>query len=149
MISNVRPTAQNLPANVVETVAPSQSPSPAHTATPASTGPASHDENVAAIRLLVKAYWEAFNEYDPDRALQMLEEGYRALEDELIRGDIGRMKLFRVTLDVSEESPPTLKADGDYITSVSLETPIGTRQAKMVFRHIDGQWWIVFSDEVE
>ena len=65
----------------------------------------------------------------------------------LIRRDIGRMKLFRVKLEVTEETTPTLNENGDYETYLSLKTPIDSRTVLMVFRHIDGQWWIVFSDE--
>ena len=113
--------------------------------------PATNDasEDVAAIRQIVEAYWEAFNEYDVDHAVTMLEPGYRAQEEDLIRSDIGRMKILRVTLEVSEETPPTLNADGDYETYLSLKTPIDTRTVLMVFRRIEGQWWIIFSDEVE
>lgn len=79
----------------------------------------------------------------------MLEPGYRAQEEELIRKDIGRMKLFRVKLEVSEDAPPTLNADGDYETYLSIGTPIDTRTVLMVFRRIEGRWWIVYSDEIE
>ena len=98
---------------------------------------------------MVKAYWGAFNDYEADRALPMLEDGYRELEEDLIRRDIGRMKLFRIRLDVSEETPPVPNADGDYETWISMKTPVDTRSVKMIFRRIDGQWRIVFSDEVE
>lgn len=112
-------------------------------------GNSSPAEEVAAIRLIVKEYWEALNDYDVDRALPMLEESYRAAEEELIRKDIRRMKLFRVKLGVSEETPPTLNGNADYETYLSLETPIDTRRVLMVFRRIGGEWWIVHSDEVE
>ena len=58
------------------------------------------------------------------------------------------MKLFRVQLDVSEETPPTLNADGDYETHLSLKTPIDSRTVLMVFRWLDERWQIVFSDEI-
>ena len=106
-------------------------------------------EDVAAIRAMVKEYWEALNDYDVDRALPMLEESYRAAEEELIRKDNGRMKLFRVKLGVSEETPPTLKDNGDYETRLKVETPIDTRKVLMVFRQIGGDWWIIYSNEVE
>ncbi len=106
-------------------------------------------EDAAAIRRIAKEYWEALNDYDIDRALSMLEAGYRALEEKLIRSDIGRMKMFRVQLGISEETPPTLNADGDYETYLTIKTPIDTRRAQMVFRRISGEWRIVLSDEVE
>ena len=120
-----------------------------NTPTEAATPESSTEDDVAEIRRIVEAYWIALNEYDVDHAITMLEPGYRALEEELIRSDIGRMKLFRVKLGVSEETPPALNADGDYETFLNLKTPVDTRRVLMVFRRIGGQWWIVFSDEVE
>ena len=98
---------------------------------------------------MVEEYWGAFNDYDADHVLSMLETGYRATEDELIRRDIGRMKMFRVKLEVSEETPPGLNGDGDYEARLRVKTPIDSRFVSMVFRRIEGKWWIVFSDEVE
>ena len=114
-----------------------------------SPGSSGSPDDVTAIRRIVREYWAALNDYDVDRALPMLESGYRAQEEELIRKDIGRMKAFRVRLGVSEESPPTLNENGDYETYLRLKTPIDTRRAKMVFSRIDGQWRITFSGEVE
>ena len=109
----------------------------------------SESDDVEAIRLMIDKYWEALNDYDVDRALPMLEESYRAGEEELIRKDIGRMKLFRVKLGVSVEAPPTLNSDGDYETYLSIVTPVDTRRVMMRFRRIGEQWRIVFSGEVE
>ena len=121
-------------------------------ATPESATPTPLVENpqdVATIKQMIKEYWEALNDYDVDRAILMLEKSYRAAEEELIRGDIGRMKLFRVKLGMSEETPLALNDDGDYETYLNAKTPIDTRRVFMVFRKIDRQWWIVFSGEVE
>ena len=131
-------------ATTEATETPTRSPSP----TPA-TRSFSSEEDIAAIRQIVEAYWEAFNDYDVGRAITMLEPAYREVEEELIRRDIGRMKLFRAKLEVSEESPPTLNIEGDYETFVKLKTPVDTRLALMIFRRINGQWWIIYSDEVE
>ena len=70
----------------------------------------------------MEVYRHAFNVYDADPPPSMLEENYRANEEDLIRRDIGRMK---------------------------LATPVDTRRLKMAFRRIEEQWRIVFSDEVE
>ena len=114
-------------------------------------GPGSNGspDDVTAIRQIVKEYWDALNDYDVDRALPMLEPGYRAQEEEPIRQDIGRMRMFRVKLGVSEETPPALNKNGDYETYLNLETPTDTRRVLMIFRRIDGQWQITYSDEVE
>ena len=124
------------------------SATPLATATAVASPTPSPEEDIAAIRAIVVAYWEAFNDWDADRALLMLEPGYRATEEEFIRHDIGRLEQFGVRLDVSEETPPTLSDDGDYETYVTMVTPIDTLRLRMVFRRIDGEWWIVFSGVV-
>ena len=98
---------------------------------------------------MAEAYWVAFNAYDADAVLSMLEKNYRADEEDMIRRDIGRMKLFRVKLGVSVEKPLALNEAGGYEIYLKLATPVDTRRVKMVFRWIEGQWRIVFSDEVE
>ncbi len=117
--------------------------------TPGTGSGTSEAEEVEAIRRIITQYWEALNEYDVDHAITMLEPAYRAAEEEQIRRDIGRMKMFRAKLGVSEESPPTLNAEGDYETYLSVKTPVDTRRVLMVFRQIDGAWWIVYSEEVD
>ena len=77
-------------------------------------------DEVTAIRQIVKEYWDALNDYDVDRALPMLEPGYRAQEEEPIRQDISRMRMFRVKLGVSEETPPALNKNGHYETYLKL-----------------------------
>lgn len=122
---------------------------PPQSSTQTEPSDSSPEQDAAEIRQIAEAYWEALNDYDVDHAITMLEPGYRAQEEEPIRKDIGTMKLFRVKLEVSEETPPTSNADGDYETYLSMKTPVDTRRVLMVFRRIDGKWWIVFSGEVE
>ena len=131
------------PATPTATVAATPTEAPADT-----TPVPSAADDIAAIRAIVEAYWEAFNDWDADRALLMLEPAYRASEEELIRHDIERLEQFGVRLDVSEETPPALSAEGDYETYVTMVTPIDTLRLRMVFRLIDGEWWIVFSGVV-
>lgn len=141
--ATLQPTATGAsPAATAEPATPAPPPA---SPTPESNGAS---DEVAAIRKIVKEYWEALNEYDVDRAILMLEPGYRSQEEQLIRRDIGRMKLFRVRLQVSEETPPTLNGNGDYETYLTLKTPVDTRRAKMIFSRIDGQWWIIFSGQI-
>lgn len=144
--------AEGVPAAGAEAPTPSpnagqvSTPSGTQTATPSAGASA---EDFATMTQMVEVYWGAFNAYDADLALSMLEENYRADEEELIRRDIGRMKLFRATLEVSEEKPLALNEAGDYEIYLKLATPVDTRRVKMVFRRIEGQWRIVFSDEVK
>ena len=144
MAASVPPTLSESPTDAPDpTVIPTKSPTQPE---PTYILPG---QEATEIRQIAEAYWEALNEYDVDHAITMLEPGYRAQEEELIRKDIGTMKLFRVKLQMTEETPPSLNADGDYETFLSMKTPVDTRRVLMVFRRIDGQWWIVFSDEVE
>lgn len=149
-------TPSPTPTTTAETATPAVAPTATATAAvthvvtaTAEAAPASSaEDDIAAIRAIVAAYWKAFNDWDADRALLMLEPGYRATEEELIRHDIGRLEQFGVRLDVSEESPPVLNAEGDYETYVAMVTPIDTLRICMEFRHIGGEWWIVFSGVV-
>lgn len=142
--ASIPPTASESPTAVPEpTEVPIQSPPPTE---PSDSSP---EQEVAEIRQIVEAYWAALNEYDVDHAVTMLEPGYRAQEEDSIRSDIGRMRLFRVKLEVSEETPPTLNADGDYETYLAVKTPVDARRVLMVFRRIDTEWWIIFSEEIE
>ncbi len=88
--------AQTFAASTTETPQPKATQPP-----PTPSPPESSREDVASIRQIVYNYWEATNAYDVDLMLTMLEDGYRAQEEESIRSDIGRMKLFRVKLEVS------------------------------------------------
>lgn len=136
------------PTALAAATAPSQT-SATMIPTPGTGSGTSEAEEVEAIRRIITQYWEALNDYDVDHAITMLEPAYRAAEEEQIRRDIGRMKMFRAKLGVSEESPPTLNAEGDYETYLSVKTPVDTRRVLMVFRQIDGAWWIVYSEEVD
>lgn len=142
-------TASATSSAPTQSVDPTTAPTKAPVEPTASGSVRASAEDIAEIRQIIAEYWEALNDYDVDHAITMLEPTYRAQEEELIRKDIGRMKLFRVTLELSEETPPTINDEGNYETYLSLKTPIDTRTVLMVFRQIEGQWWIVYSDEVE
>ena len=138
----------SIPVSVVRVAEPTEIPTP--TVELSSTiPPDTTEEDIATILSIIEEYWEALNEYDVDRAIPMLEESYRTAEEELIRKDTGRMKLFRAKLGVSEETPLSLKENGEYETYLSVKTPVDTRRVLMVFRKIEGQWWIGYSDLVE
>lgn len=133
---------------------PTLSPNAGQVSTPTGTPTAtpsavSSAEDIATIMRIVEDYWAALNDYDVDLALTMLEDSYRAKEEDPIRRDIGRMKLFRVKLGVSVEKPLALNEAGDYEIYLELTTPVDTRRVLMQFRRIDGDWMIVFSGEVD
>jgi hypothetical protein len=115
---------------------------------PTSAG-VTEEAELQALRQLAADYWEAFNIYDADRALSYLEENYRLTRESDIRGDIGRLKTFKVKLGVSEESAPELSGSVAAQMSVKIKEPLGTRLVLMTFIKVDGQWKITHAEEVE
>ncbi len=110
------------------------------------TYPCGHAE---VLRQLAFAYWEAFNAYDADRALSYLEDAYRAERESEIRSDIGQIRMFRVKLGVSEESPPQMAGQGDWEMFLNMKEPIGTRRIRMAFTSVGGEWKITCAEEVK
>ena len=78
-----------------------------------------------------------------------MEESYRQLRGEEIRDNIGLMKLFGVKLELSEESPPHIISDGEWEMHMTMKEPLGTRRIRMAFRQVEGEWKIVFAEQVQ
>lgn len=134
------------------TPTPTLTPTPLSTATPTptpTTATPSESDETDALRELAFAYWEAFNSYDADKVLEYLEDAYRQERESRIRGDIGRIKLFRVKLGVSEETPPRMTGPGEGEMYLTMKEPIGTRRIHMRFLKVEGEWKITYSQEVE
>ncbi len=107
------------------------------------------DGELEELRQLAFAYWKAFNAYDVDKVLSYLEESYRMEREQKIRSDIGRLKLFRVKLGPSEESPPRLIGPGEAEMFMRMREPLGTRRIHMMFRQVNSEWKITYSQEVK
>ena len=106
-------------------------------------------EDLEEMRRLAFAYWEAFIAYDPDTTLSYLEENYLTEREETVRSEIGRIKRFKVKLQVTEESPPQLIGTDEGEMFLRMREPLGTRSIRMAFRKLEGQWKITFAQEVE
>jgi len=130
------------------TLTPTPLPAATPTPTPTTATPSESDE-ADTLRQLAFAYWEAFNSYDADKVLGYLEEAYRQERESKIRGDIGRIKLFRVKLGVSEETPPRMTTPGEGEMFLTMKEPIGTRRIHMRFLKLEGEWKITHAEEVE
>ena len=111
--------------------------------------PTTDAEEGDTFRRMTFEYWEAFNAYDADRVLEFLEEAYGQEREEKIRSDIGRLKLFSVQLGVTEESPPSMVDEDEWEMYLTMKEPLGTRRIRMAFRQVDGEWKVVFSEEVK
>ena len=95
-----------------------------------------------------EAYWEAFNSYDADAVVTMYNESYRAAREETVRADISLMKMFSVTLKVTEESPPVLAAPNVGEMYVRVGNPLGVNRVLIVFHKLADGWKIVHAEEV-
>lgn len=117
-----------------------------HGATPSPTTvlPQADARDASEVRALASAYWEAVNAYDTPAALAMLEPVYRLERESRLRKDIDGMKLFKVTLGVSEESPPRVAPSGDLEMLIRMKEPLGSRTVRMSFRLVEGQWMITY-----
>ena len=127
---------------------PEPTPTPADDPSPTPTPEAEAGE-AETFRRMTFEYWEAFNAYDADRVLEFLEEAYGQEREEKIRSDIGRLKLFSVQLGVTEESPPSMVDEDEWEMYLTMKEPLGTRRIRMAFRQVDGEWKVVFSEEVK
>ena len=127
------------------TAIPEPTPTPADDPEPTPDA----EEKAETFRRMTFEYWEAFNAYDADRVLEFLEEAYGQEREEKIRSDIGRLKLFSVQLGVTEESPPSMVDEDEWEMYLTMKEPLGTRRIRMAFRQVDGEWKVVFSEEVK
>ena len=147
------PSATTQPKQVEPTATPEPSPqSEPQTADPTTTpepSPQLDIEDINALSKLTFAFWDAYNAYDGDKTLGYLEESYRQLRGEEIRDNIGLMKLFGVKLELSEESPPHMINDGEWEMHMTMKEPLGTRRIRMAFRQVEGEWKIVFAEQVQ
>ena len=124
------------------------SAAPAAVATP-TAAPEGDPETLGALKSLAFEYWIAFNEHDVDKVLSYLEESYRAEREQEVTDEIAQLELFRVTLGVTERSPPVLLGPTEGEMMLNLREPLGVRKVRMAFRMIDGEWKITFAEEVE
>ena len=106
-------------------------------------------EDAQAVRDLAVAYWAAYNDYDPEKAISYLDEGYRPSQEKVIRDEIGRIKTFGVQLGVSEKSAPVLIGPDEAEMYLDMKTPTGTRTLWMKFERRGDAWTITYVEEVE
>ena len=166
----VDPTATPVPSPTKQpdptaTPIPSPTPQPDPTATP-ETSPQSETQeadptatpepsaqldvaDINAVRELAFAFWEAYNAYDPDKALSYLEETYRQERDVPLRENVATIKLFSVKLEMSEESPPHMIGDGEWEMHMTMKTPLDVRRIRMSFRKVEGEWKLTFAEQVQ
>lgn len=115
-------------------------------ATPAS-GPAISAQDAQAVRDVASAFWEAYNAYDPDKAVSYLDESYRPEKEKTLRGEIGQIKTFGVKLGVSEKTAPVLIGPDQAEMYLTMKEPTGTRTLWMKFARHGDTWTITYSEQ--
>lgn len=133
-------------------LAPTETAAPTTTSTASTTtssAPATVDGPLGELRDLAFAYWEAFNAYETEQVLALLETDYRLQREEEIQDDIGRLSTFGVKLGISELSPPVMLGPDRAEMYIEMSEPLGKRRIRMGFLLVEGDWVIDFAEESE
>jgi hypothetical protein len=148
------PPETTLPPTTPVTQAPPTTPPAAtiptqaeETTPPAAAEEAIAGEDIEAARQVVSAYWEAYNSYDVDGVLALLEDSWREERADAIAGEIGQMKTFGITLNAEEEAEPEVTADGTVAIKMKIATPLGDRHYTYRLKKINGEWKIYSAEE--
>jgi hypothetical protein len=133
-------------AQAPTTTPPPTTPSQAEETTPPATEEAITGADIEAARQVVFAYWEAFNNYDVDGVLALLEDSWREERADDITSEINQMETFGITLNAEEEAEPEV-TDGTVAIKMKIATPLGDRHYTYHLKKIDGDWKIYSAEE--
>jgi len=106
-------------------------------------------EDIAAVRALSDAYWNAWNEYDVDKVLSMLDEPFRKERGEEIRGNVQKLDRWNMSISVSEVTPPKLDTNGEVVMYVNVKKPLSTDLTQMRFKKVGFSWIITYASKDE
>ena len=142
-------TITSIEVLTTSTTAASTTSTAGSTSTTPATTTAISAEDAQAVRDLAFIFWDAYNAYDPDRAISYLDEGYRPVKEAVVRDEIRRIKTFGVTLGMSEKTAPVLTGPDQAEMYLSMKEPVGTRTIWMKFARRSDAWTITYSEEVQ
>lgn len=100
------------------------------------------EEDVDDARQVVFGYLDARNNYDIESVLAAMEESYREEREEIVRGEVSQMRLFRTKLGVEEVAEPVITPEGTIEIRIKLTTPIGDRYVVYYMVQVDDEWKI-------
>ena len=144
------PTATTVASTTSTAATAASTTSPAEsTSTAPATTVAISAEDAQAVRDLAFIFWEAYNTYDPDKAISYLDESYRPAKEQVIRDEIRRIKTFGVKLGMSEKTAPVLIGPDQAEMYLNMKEPVGTRTIWMKFDRRGDGWTITYSEEVQ
>ncbi|MCH8207237.1 MAG: hypothetical protein IH956_09580 [Chloroflexi bacterium] len=98
-------------------------------------------------RSLAFGYWEALNDYDADKALSFLEEGYRSKREGDIREQIELLRLSSGQLVVTEQREPFMVSSTEAVMFFSMGDPPDTDRIQMTIVRVDDGWKILYAGE--
>ncbi len=151
----VEPTApaQAVPATAQVEPAPTQAPAdtPQTTPTPAgdASGQAAADDPTKTAEYLrdrTMRLWEVYNTHDLDALKAFYEESYWSEKEEEIRSDMQPFKLFGVSIEAEETSPPTEVSPGKWETKHVGRFPLGSVNMVFVYEEFGGEWLLTYAE---
>ena len=143
------PTPTPQPEEVEPTATPETETEEEETATASETDSSEEAPEADALRKVGNAYWKAINDYEPDKALQLMEANYRQEQEEAFLGNIELMKTFELKLTVTEESGPQIVDDETREIYWVVKSPLSADRVHMLFMQIDGEWKITSAERLE
>ena len=93
-------------------------------------------------RSLGFSYWDALNDYDVDRALSFLEDGYAPEFGSEIRAQVEQLRQSDGPLTVTEDREPFMINFDEAVMFFALGEPPDTSRVQMTFVRADGGWKI-------
>ena len=100
-------------------------------------------------RALALGYWAAFNDYDADKALSFLEDGYRSRRQSDIREQIDRLRSSNGRLVLTEVREPFMIGPEEAVMFFSLGDPPITERIQVTFVRVADGWKIRYAGEPE
>jgi hypothetical protein len=147
---------ETTPPTTPITQAPTTTPAPTTTVPAEETTPPATEEpitgtDIEAARQVVFAYWEAYNSYDVDGALALLEDSWQEERADDIASEIDQMESAKMTMGVEEEAEPEV-TEGTIAIKMFIDIPVvfmPDRHYIYYVKKIDGEWKIYSAEEVE
>ena len=90
--------------------------------------------------------WDVYNTHDLDALKAFYEESYWNAKEEEIRSDMQPFKLFGVSIEAEETSPPTEISPGRWETRHVGRFPLGSVNMVFVYEEFGGEWLLTYAE---
>ena len=121
-------------------------------ATLSAAAPGGFSSQADLVTALLGSYWTAFNAYDADAALALLQESYRATRESAIRAEIAQLKADAISLEWTQDSLLGKTGPTSASIFVLVEYPSGSR--RFTFQFVESargeeDWLINYAEETK